>query len=558
MWVFMPILVIIFLLLASPVWASVPSDDCFNCHETFKKRVTHENIACTDCHTGIKEIPHEDKLPIPSCKACHQKTVKRYSAGIHASKGLACTQCHEVHKKKKGADCSSCHHNVAHKSLPSKAKHLATLSCVACHGELEKSGVTATVTLPKGATLERTAVDRDGNGFSDPTEWHAFQDLLDRKYKGYKLSKQYWTYGDAHEIMPQASDCGDCHDKRTRFASAVGRITDATSYSIPINPSVFIPEFPSLDKFPKTVHGKSGIQCTDCHVTKGKITDKVCVQCHEQVYHTYEKSIHAKKGATSCTDCHNPHLIKAYKEFNAKERVAICSRCHKDYITRHAWLPNTSLHFDYLECTTCHSPGSEKSMVFFLANKTEKKKQTLRYEDFEQALGKNIDLKSAIITSKEKKVSGQEIGRFVIDMKKRMGKGVLLDAEIIVTKVHHDYSVKNIKDRECITCHSPQAQFYNSMYLILPEKEEHIYVPVKGTLLSIYPIGMALDIYLLGEEKITKDDINALLGSAPEGSPAYARSLGLKLIDLVGVILVILVILSILAHALLRILVKRR
>ena len=154
-------------------------------------------------------------------------------------------------------------------------------------------------------------------------------------------------------------------------------------------------------------------------------------------------------------------------------------------------------------------------------------------------------------------VKGEEIGRFVVDLKKKMGEEIFVDAEIIVTKVHHDYSVTRLKERNCVTCHSPQAHFYNSMYLILPEKDRHIYVPVKGTLLSVYPIGMALDIYLLGEEKITKDDIYALLGKAPEGSAAYAKSLGFKLIDLVGVILVILVILSVLAHALLRILVKR-
>ena len=556
----MPILVIIFfLILGSPVGAAVPSDDCFNCHEEFKKRTSHESIACTDCHIGIKEIPHEEKLAPPACNACHHKTVERYSAGIHKSKGLACNQCHAIHgeKKGKGADCASCHPNVAHKALPSKGKHLATLNCVACHGKLDKSGITATVTLPKGATLERKAVDRDGNGFADPTEWHAFEALLDQKFKGYKLEKQYWAYGDNHEIMPKAADCGECHEKRTRFASAVGRITDVTSYSVQITPSVFIPEFPSLREFPKTVHGQKGVRCTDCHISKDKITDKICVRCHEQVYHTYEKSIHAKKGATSCTDCHNPHLIKTYKEFNAKERIAICSRCHKDYITRHEWLPNTTLHFDYLECTTCHSPGSEKSMVFFFANKKNNKKNALQYEALERVFGKNVHLKSVINTYAENMVKGEEIGRFVVDLKKKMGEEIFVDAEIIVTKVHHDYSVTRLKERNCVTCHSPQAHFYNSMYLILPEKDRHIYVPVKGTLLSVYPIGMALDIYLLGEEKITKDDIYALLGKAPEGSAAYAKSLGFKLIDLVGVILVILVILSVLAHALLRILVKR-
>jgi predicted CXXCH cytochrome family protein len=557
MWNSMPILVIIFLILSSPVGAAVPSDDCFNCHKAYKNRTSHQSIACTECHTGIEEIPHEEKLAPPACNACHQKSVERYSAGIHKSRGLACKQCHAIHGVKKEPDCASCHPKVAHKALPSKAKHLATLNCVACHGRLDKSGITATVTLPKGATLEGKAIDRDGNGFADPAEWHGLEAMLDQKFKGYKLEKQYWSNGDGHEIMPKAADCDECHEKRTRFGSAVGRIKDATGYSVKIMPSVFIPEFPSLREFPKTVHGQKGVRCTDCHISKDKITDKVCVRCHEQVYHTYEKSIHVKKGATSCIDCHNPHLIKTYKEFNAKERIAICSRCHKDYLARHEWLPNTMLHFDYLECTTCHSPGSEKSMVFFFADRQSNKRNALQYEDFERIVGKNGHLKSAIKTKAENMVKGEEVGRFVVDMKKKMGEGIFVDGKIIVTKVHHDYSVKGHKERNCITCHSPQAHFYNSMYLLLPEKDRHIYVPVKGTRFAGYPIGMASDIYLLGEERITKDDLYALFGKAPGGPLAYAKGFGLKLIDLVGVILVILTILSILAHALLRILVKR-
>jgi predicted CXXCH cytochrome family protein len=421
---------------------------------------------------------------------------------------------------------------------------------------LDKSGITATVTLPKGATLERKAVDRDGNGFTNPAEWHAFEAQLE-KFKGYKLEKQYWAYGDHHEVMPKAADCGECHEKRTRFGGAVGRITNKTSYSVKITPSVFIPEFPSIREFPKTVHGQKGVRCNDCHTSMDKMTDKVCVRCHEQVYHTYEKSIHAKKGATSCIDCHNPHLIKTYKEFNAKERIALCSRCHKDFISRHEWLPNTTLHFDYLECTTCHSPGSEKSMVFFFADKKDNKKTALQYETIERVFGKDVHLKSIINTDMEHIVTGEEIGRFVVDLRKKIGKGIYVDAEIIVTKVHHDFSGMRLKERNCVTCHSPEAQFYSSIYLILPEKDRYIYVPVKGTPLSSYPLGLALDIYLLGEEKITKDDFYALIGKAPKDLVASAKSLGFKLIDLLGMILVILMILLLLVHAMLRIVVKQ-
>jgi hypothetical protein len=95
------------------------------------------------------------------------------------------------------------------------------------------------------------------------------------------------------------------------------------------------------------------------------------------------------------------------------------------------------------------------------------------------------------------------------------------------------------------------------MYFILPEKERHVYVPVKGTLLSSYPIGMAIDFYLLGEEKITKKDLYTLFGKGAPGQSGDLKSLGFKLIDLCGVLLLILVLLTLLVHALLRMLVKR-
>ena len=126
--------------------------------------------------------------------------------------------------------------------------------------------------------------------------------------------------------------------------------------------------------------------CADCHKSQKRISEgwsenaTVCVKCHQQVEKTYKGSIHSKNGATHCVDCHNPHRIKSYKELNADERVAVCSRCHKDYLRKHGWLPNTSLHFEYLECATCHSPRSEKSMVFYFARKTAGKKIPLSYD----------------------------------------------------------------------------------------------------------------------------------------------------------------------------------
>ena len=554
----MLILLFLFSLFVSPLQAAVDSEECFNCHEAYKKKPIHGDLpSCTSCHSDIKSIPHDEKLARPACANCHKRTANRYARSVHQTKGLACKNCHEVHAAKEKQDCGSCHRNVAHKTLPSREKHLATLNCVACHGVLDRSRVEVTITLPKGATLERKVIDRDGNGFVDPAEWHALEGLLDQRFKGSKLERQYWADSNAHEIGSKPAACGECHEKRSRFATAVLRIVDTMAYSLQLSPSVFIPEFPPLTLFGKTVHGQKGVRCVDCHISQKKIEDTVCLKCHKEVYHTYRGSIHAKKGATSCTDCHNPHRIKSYKELGAKERIAVCSRCHKDYIAKHEWLPNTTLHFDYLECTTCHSPGSEKSMVFFFSKKTGKKEGALNYEDVEKHFGSNINLKTLIDQYAEKMVKSDEIGPLLVDLKKSMGENVFIDAEIIVTKVHHDYSVTRLKEKECVTCHSAQAHFYNSMYLNLPGKEKHIYVPVKGTVLSAYPIGMAIDFYLLGEEKISKKDLSALLGKGAPGQAAGWRSLGFKLIDLGGVLLLILVLLGLSAHVLLRILVKR-
>src|SRR3989339_1574114 len=551
----MRFILLLVLFVASPVWALPSQENCTECHGKFKKTAAHQGVSCNDCHTEITTFPHKEKSSPPTCSKCHSKTANSFEKSAHNAKGLDCIDCHKVHSGIRITDCTSCHSQATHKNLPSRAKHLASLNCIACHGIPEKSGITATVKLPAGALLNRKDVDNDGNGFIDKTEWHTLEYLLEHKFPGSGIDRQYWSYGNIHSIRQKPADCSECHDKRTRFATAAVKINGESGYSIQIDPGIFIPEFPSLRDFKKTVHGKQGVTCTDCHTSQEKISDGVCSLCHENVYHTYKSSLHGKQASALCTDCHNPHLIKSYKEYNAKERGAVCSRCHKDYLSKHKWLPNTTLHFKYLECTSCHSPGSEKSMVFFFQKKSGDKKSALTYGDFEEAFGRGIQVRSVINKYTEQILKGNDIGNLLNDLNKKMNNGVSIDAEIVVTKVHHDYSVTRLKEKNCVVCHSSQASFYNSIYLNLPGKEEHIYAPVKGTLLSTYPLAMAMDIYLLGEQKITKDDIYALIHKAPADWTSYIKGLGFKLIDMAGICLLILALLGCMVHALLRILV---
>ena len=556
----MRFVLLIILLFASPAFAATPLEECTSCHGEFKKTASHTGVSCTDCHTGIKEFPHKENQPKPTCSKCHDEANTYFKKSVHSAKGLTCTDCHNVHSTKKSVGCASCHAKTTHETLPSREKHLAALNCSACHGIPEKSGITATVTLPlpKGQFLQKSDIDPDGNGFLDHPEWHALEDLLERDYPGASIERQYWSYGNIHGITSKAAGCSECHEKRTRFSTATAKIVGKSSFSIQLDPKTFIPEIPSLSNFQKTVHGKNGVTCIDCHTSREKVSDKVCLRCHEDIYKTYENSLHGKHNNAACTDCHNPHLIKSYKEYNAKERMSVCSRCHKDYMAKHKWLPNTALHFNYLECTACHSPGSEKSMVFHFTKKREDKKTALTYKDFEQAFGRDIKLKSVIDKYTGDILKGNDIGNLLADIKKKLDKDVAIESEIIVTKVHHDYSVTRLEEKNCVTCHSPKACFYNSMYLNLPGKEEHIYVPVKGTILSTYPLGMALDIYVLGEQKITGNDINTLVHTAPKDWAGYVKGLGFKLIDAAGISLVILVILGCLLHSILRLLVIKR
>ena len=94
------------------------------------------------------------------------------------------------------------------------------------------------------------------------------------------------------------------------------------------------------------------------------------------------------------------------------------------------------------------------------------------------------------------------------------------------------------------------------MFLVVPEKEGLLYIPVKDTTLSALPIALATDLTLLGEEKIRHEDIRRLFRMGGEERSAFTRELGLKWIDFVGVTLAILVLCFVVLHAILRMVTK--
>ncbi|MGD9576978.1 MAG: cytochrome c3 family protein [Syntrophorhabdus sp.] len=554
---FTVLLFIFFLFLPSSTLGAISSDECLGCHDTFKD-FFHGGTTCQDCHKDIVSLPHEEKLKKPSCNACHEGAAKLHAAGIHKIAKVECKSCHNAHMVDKGRkSCTDCHKKVPHRLLPSKEKHLEKLECHACHGTAKKSTVRLELQVSDRALISKESIDLDKNNKIDMSEWDNLQAILQKKAKKYSLNRVYTTDTDVHGVMKKPHACKTCHIDRQLFHQARLHVSGAVKFEIPVDPSIFIPEIPSIESYGQTVHGRKGVRCSDCHESQKSIDDSVCINCHKDVHGIYKNTVHAQKGATHCTDCHNPHRIEAYKELEAKERVAVCSRCHKDYIQTHTWLPNTILHFNYLECSTCHSPESAKSMVFYLSTRKGDKKEIVSYKTLESFYGKNVLMTPLLDKNGNEIVDSQELRDFFIDVKKQLADNAFIGSSIVVTRVHHDYSVKRQKERICTTCHSDKAPFYESMFFVLPENGYHVYIPVIGTILSSIPVSFFLDISLLGEQKATWSDIKGFFALKPGELAQYSKELGFKWIDILGIGLGLVILFFVLIHLFTRLLTKK-
>jgi hypothetical protein len=154
-------------------------------------------------------------------------------------------------------------------------------------------------------------------------------------------------------------------------------------------------------------------------------------------------------------------------------------------------------------------------------------------------------------------VSSEELGDFFLQLRKKLGTQLYLDGSILVTKVYHNFTVTRHHEKECTACHSKDAPFYASMFLVVPEKDGLLYIPVKNTALSALPIALAIDMTLLGEEKIRAEDVRRLFRIGGKGQSGLTEELGLRWIDFVGIALAILVFCFVVLHAVLRVITRR-
>lgn len=144
----------------------------------------------------------------------------------------------------------------------------------------------------------------------------------------------------------EINDCLACHEDRTLSKTdAAGKVH-----------SLFV----DRDAFMKSVHGKAGHTCVDCHEgveatshPAGGIEDVSCGKCHSDIEQEYLKSKHGQilqagnPYAPKCQDCHTAHGVllstDPQSSVHADNLAKTCSPCHEE----EAKQPLVSLALDF-------------------------------------------------------------------------------------------------------------------------------------------------------------------------------------------------------------------
>jgi hypothetical protein len=314
--------VLILLLLTVP-GARASSIACLSCHgnagmqdssghsvyvdEARQKASVHGMLACTDCHTSIKDYPHPEHPQPVKCATCHSSEASDLGVSVHASASAQ--------------PCLSCHGDP-HEILPVHDPHSPVYplnvprTCGACHGNpelAEKYGLPNVYALYLDS-IHGFALSRDGLLVAATcSSCHGTHKILSRK------NSESRTY---KANIP--ATCGSCHagTESDYFSGVHGRALRAGNLTAPV--------------------------CTDCHtahqisrpqeVAWQTKTSATCGNCHKARLATYRDTFHAQVSALGyveaahCWDCHGFHQILPASDPKSSvahaNLVTTCGRCH--------------------------------------------------------------------------------------------------------------------------------------------------------------------------------------------------------------------------------------
>lgn len=284
----------------------------------------HAKLACVDCHTQAKALPHGSPLGPVSCNAsCHANANSDYLQGAHAEaiargdpKAPTCVSCHGGHdilpKKDRNSRafplnivkiCGDCHKQHDSTSGRDGALHVQNyLDSV--HGKaVTKGGMSVAATCADCHSNHRvlpaknikSSVHRDNIAATCGQCHTGVAEVYKTSVHGQLLAK-----GDA-----KAAVCSDCHTSH-----AITR-TDTPEFKLDI------------------VN-----ECGQCHdkPIPGSPSGLTLYESYRQSYHGQVTSLGFERAAR-CSSCHGAHDIKRVEDpgsrLNSANRIDACRQCHK-------------------------------------------------------------------------------------------------------------------------------------------------------------------------------------------------------------------------------------
>jgi cytochrome b subunit of formate dehydrogenase len=280
----------------------------------------HADLACVNCHTGIKQLPHDSPLPPPECARCHQEESKIYATSIHGVSHMLGSP--------GAAECWDCHgsHDVLPVNNPASRVFKMNLpfTCAKCHSN-------------PGLTREYEI--RHPN---------AAKEYVDSMH-GQALIKMGLI------VAPSCDDCHGVHDIK-RDVDTGSPISHANIAKTCGKCHLGIEQ-----TYDRSIHGQLLTQgdarvpvCTDCHTahqivnpaitTFKEVMDERCGNCHPNHYQYYRGTYHGQAMAlnspnvapkvAACYDCHGYHDILPRSDprshLSKTNILATCRQCHRD------------------------------------------------------------------------------------------------------------------------------------------------------------------------------------------------------------------------------------
>jgi len=322
--------------------AAITAAECLECHDatvgeiakTIDKSLAmsvHKDMACLDCHSGITELPHAEKLPEVNCGECHadEAAIYQWHGGLKVGKGEdipTCAGCHGKHDILPSTERQS-HVHPSH--LPQ--------TCGRCHENLD-------------------LIKKHEIYFQKPIE--AYESSVHGKaslggvYVAATCNDCHSAGGTAHRILPPGNPespinhfniprtCGKCHRgiESDYWEGIHGKLTLRGETDSPVCTNC---------------HGEHGIISPSdprSPVNPARIAEATCAPCHESAYlnekyglpvgrlKSFIDSFHGLKSkagditVANCASCHGAHRIlprsDAESSINPANIQATCGKCH--------------------------------------------------------------------------------------------------------------------------------------------------------------------------------------------------------------------------------------